>query len=67
MEKIFNQKSFPYFFGTVELAYRYIFSFKFTLPPVSLAPVANFPPVSRTPAELVAKFATGVVDIGGAL
>jgi hypothetical protein len=25
-------------------------------------PVANLPPVSTTPAELVAKFATGVVD-----
>jgi len=25
------------------------------------------PPVSTTPAELVAKFATGVVDTGGAL
>jgi hypothetical protein len=33
---------------------------------VSLTPVANFPPVSTTPAELVAKFATGVVDTGGA-
>jgi hypothetical protein len=36
------------------------------LPLVSLTPVANFPPVSTTPAEHVAKFATGVVDIGGA-
>jgi hypothetical protein len=27
--------------------------------------VANLPPVSITPAELVAKFATGVVDTGG--
>jgi hypothetical protein len=26
----------------------------------------NFPPVSTTPAELVAKFAIGVDDIGGA-
>jgi hypothetical protein len=45
----------------VELTYRYIFSFKFTLksqqldivpiilPPVSLTPVANLPPVSLTP------------------
>jgi hypothetical protein len=30
-----------------------------------LTPVANFPPVSTTQAELVAKFAAGVVDIGG--
>jgi hypothetical protein len=35
---------------------------KFAL--VSLIPVANLP-VSTTPAELVAKFAAGVVDIGG--
>ncbi len=27
--------------------------------------MANLPPVSITPAELVAKFATGVVDTGG--
>jgi hypothetical protein len=33
---------------------------------VSLTLVANLPPVSTTPAELVAKFATGVVDISGA-
>ncbi len=32
------------------------------LPPASLTPVANLPPVSTTPAELVAKFAAGVVD-----
>jgi hypothetical protein len=36
------------------------------LPPVSLTPVANLPPVSTTLANLVEKFATGVVDIGGA-
>jgi hypothetical protein len=47
------------------------------LPPVSLTPVANLllvlltpvanlPSASSTPAELVAKFATGVVDTGGA-
>jgi hypothetical protein len=29
-------------------------------------PVENLPPVSTTPAELVAKFAAGVVDTGGA-
>jgi hypothetical protein len=27
--------------------------------------VANLPPVSTTPAELVAKFAAGVIDTGG--
>ncbi len=32
--------------------------------PESLTPVANFPTVSTTQAELVAKFAAGVVDIG---
>jgi hypothetical protein len=36
------------------------------LPPVSLTPVANLPPVSTTLAKMVEKFATGVVDIGGA-
>jgi hypothetical protein len=28
--------------------------------------VANLPPVSTTPAKMVEKFATGVVDTGGA-
>jgi hypothetical protein len=37
------------------------------LPPVSLVQVANFPPVSTTQGELVAKFAAGVVDTGGKL
>jgi hypothetical protein len=36
------------------------------LPPASLTPVANLPPVSTTQAKLVAKFATSVVDTGGA-
>jgi hypothetical protein len=41
------------------------------LPPASLSPAANFPPVSLPPvsttqAELVAKFAAGVVETGGA-
>ncbi len=35
------------------------------LPPVSLTPVENLPPVSTTLANLVAKFASGVVDTGG--
>jgi hypothetical protein len=34
------------------------------LPPVSLTPVANLPPVSTTLAKLVEKFAAGVVDTG---
>jgi hypothetical protein len=36
------------------------------LPLVSLTPAANLPPVSTTLAKLVAKFAAGVVDTGGA-
>jgi hypothetical protein len=36
------------------------------LPPVSLTPVANLPQVLTTLAELMAKFAAGVVDTGGA-
>ncbi len=36
------------------------------LPQVSFTPVANLSPVSTTLAELVAKFAAGVVDTGGA-
>ncbi len=35
------------------------------LPPASLTPVANLPPVSTTLAKMVAKFATGFVDTGG--
>ncbi len=35
------------------------------MPPVSLTPVANLPPVSTTQGELEAKFAAGVVDSGG--
>ena len=34
------------------------------MPPVSLIPVANLPPVSTTQAKLVAKFAANVVDTG---
>ena len=33
--------------------------------PVSLTPVANFPPVSTTLGKMVAKFSAGVVDTGG--
>jgi hypothetical protein len=33
------------------------------LPPVSLTPVANLPPVSTAQGKLVAKFAAGVVDM----
>ncbi len=32
------------------------------MPPSSLTPVANLPPVSTTLVKLVAKFAAGVVD-----
>ena len=35
-------------------------------PPVSLTPVTNLPPVSTILVKLVAKFAAGVVDTGGA-
>ncbi len=35
------------------------------MPPVSLTPVANLPPVSTKLGKLVAKFAAGVVDTGG--
>jgi hypothetical protein len=33
--------------------------------PASLTPVANLPPVSKTLAKMVEKFATGVVDTSG--
>jgi hypothetical protein len=36
------------------------------LPSVSLIPAENLPPVSTTLTNLVAKFAAGVVDTGGA-
>jgi hypothetical protein len=32
-----------------------------------LTPVANLPPLTTTPAKLVAKFAAGVADTGGIL
>ncbi len=32
---------------------------------MSLIPVANLPPVSKTLAKMVEKFATGVADTGG--
>ena len=35
------------------------------MPPVSLIPVANLPPVSTTQGELVAKFVAGVIDTDG--
>ncbi len=35
------------------------------MPPLSLTPVANLPPVSITLAKLVEKFAASVVDTGG--
>ncbi len=36
------------------------------LPSELLTPVANLPPVSTTLGKMVAKFAAGVVDTGGA-
>jgi hypothetical protein len=58
----------------VEETFIYIFAFTFRcLQPdivpiichlVSLTPVANLPTVSTTQGELVAKFATGVIDTG---
>jgi hypothetical protein len=36
------------------------------LPPASLTSVENLPPVSTTLAKMVEKFATGVVETGGA-
>ncbi len=35
------------------------------MPPVSLTPLVNLPPVSTTLAKLVAKFAPGVVNTDG--
>ncbi len=35
------------------------------MPPVSLIPVANLPPVSTTLPKMVEKFATGVADTCG--
>jgi hypothetical protein len=43
-----------------------IFDFRFFYESVSLTPVENLPPVSTTPAVPMAKFATVVVDTGGA-
>jgi hypothetical protein len=40
--------------------------FSSNLLPVPLTPVANMPLESTTPAVMVAKFAPGVVDTGGA-
>ena len=91
-KKNFNHKSFNYLFGhlwEVELTYRYIFAFKFTLrsQQPDIVPIIChlchwrlwqicrrypwhrwqiLPPVSKTLAKLVVKFAAGVVDTGGA-
>jgi hypothetical protein len=56
-EKIFNHLIFNYFVWEVELTYRYIFAFKFTLSSLILFPLfancdkpaTNFLPVSLTP------------------
>jgi hypothetical protein len=52
----------------VELTYRYIFAFKFTLRSQQPDTYCSnyFPPVLTTLAKLVAKFAAGIVDTGGA-
>jgi hypothetical protein len=69
MEKIFNHKSFNSFVwtplgSTVELNYRYIFAFKFTLRSQRPDIVPIFcPSVINT----VSKFAAGGVDTGGKL
>jgi hypothetical protein len=47
----------------VELTYRYIFAFKFTLRSQQF-PMKPVAPVSTTLAKLVAKFATGVNNTG---
>jgi hypothetical protein len=80
MEKIFNQKNFNNFIlsplgsgGNIYLNFCLQVHFQVSaavatggnLPTASLTPVANLPPVSTTQGELVAKFATGVVDTGG--
>ncbi len=50
----------------VELTYRNIFAFKFTLRSQQPDIVTTiYPAVSTLLAKLVAKFAAGVVDIGG--
>jgi hypothetical protein len=69
MEKIFHHKSLIILFGhlwEVELTYRYIFAFKFTLRSQQPDCSHYLPPVSKTLAKLVAKFAAGVVDTSGA-
>ena len=59
MEKIFNHKSFKFFFF-------FLTPLGFELTYDNLPTVANLTPVSTTLAKLVAKFAVGVVDTGGA-
>jgi len=80
--KIFNQESFYYFFwtplgSTVELAYRYIFSFKFTLscqqfdifpnvcPKFAASVVETGVNLPQAPVDIGGKFAAGVNDAGG--
>ncbi len=79
-EKIFNQKNFIYLVWThlgsrVNICIHFCLQVHFKvsatwycshfLPPVSLKPVTNLPPVSTTLAKMVAKFAAGVIYIGG--
>jgi hypothetical protein len=77
MAKIFKQKNFNYFVWTpsgrrVNIYINFCLQVQFKnaaarycthyLPPVLLIPVANLPPVSRTLAKLVEKFAARVID-----
>ncbi len=81
MEKTFKQKIFINFVWTplgsrVNIYINFCLQVHFKvsaawycchyLPPASLISVANLPPVSTTLAKMVEKFATGVVDTGGA-
>jgi hypothetical protein len=65
-----SQKFLIILFGhllKVELTYRYMFAFKFTLKSQQRYIHSYYlPPVSTTLAKLVAKFAAGVIDTGGA-
>ncbi len=64
MEKVFNQKIFFWYLWVVELIFLQIFSFKFSS--LVLFPVFTNLAVWTTTAVLVAKFASGDVDTGGA-
>ncbi len=80
MEKTFKQKNFNNFVWTplgsrVNIYINFCLQVHFKmsaawycchyLPPVSLTPVANLPPVTKMLPKMVEKFATGVADTGG--